>query len=108
MDRRYKEARAYDGTPASNRKARRQEAFARAKLARARVSARSAQGGGNEDGPKSIDPYAAVDILRARSSANAERGRIFQEEGSGVYGAQPAIDDARYREDEERDRLAGY
>jgi hypothetical protein len=101
LDRRYKQARAYDGTPASQGKSRRQEAFARAKLAQARVGARSARGGGNEEGPKSIDPYAAVEILRARAAEKAVAGRIFQEEGSGVYGAQPAVEDALRRDEDQ-------
>lgn len=90
MDRRYRQTAG-----ASRSGSARQEALVRAKMARARMDARSARGGGYESGPKSIDPYAAVDILRARSALAGERDRVFQEEGSGVYGARPAIEQAR-------------
>ena len=108
MDRRYKQARTYSGARASSGSSDRQEALTRARLARARVSARSAQGGGNESGPKSIDHFAAVGILRARASERAEGNRLFEEEGSGVYGSRPALEDARRQEDPLEGLLGGY
>jgi hypothetical protein len=101
VDRRYRQTAG-----ASRSGSARQEALVRAKLARARLSARST-GPGNESGPKSIDPYAAVDILRARSAQKADRNRVFQEEGSGVYGAAPALDDARRQDEEYQPLLPG-
>lgn len=108
MDRRYKQARTYAGTRAQSGSSDRQEALTRARLARARVSARSAQGGGNESGPKSIDPFAAVGILRARASERIEGNRLFEEEGSGVYGSRPALEDARRQGDPLEGLLGGY
>jgi len=90
MDRRYRQTAG-----ASRQSSARQEALVRARMAKARTDARSARGGGNESGPKSIDPYAAVEILRARSSLAGERDQIFQEEGSGAYGARPAFEQPR-------------
>jgi hypothetical protein len=95
---------AYDGTRASRSSGARSEAYARAQLARGRVRARSARGGGNERGPKSIDPLAAVEILRRRAAQAADSNRVFEAEGSGVYGSAPALAEAR-RQDEE---LAGF
>jgi hypothetical protein len=103
MDRRYRQA-AGASRSASNQ----QQALVRARLARARMDARSARGGGNEQGPKSIDPYAAVSILRARSMQEADRERIFQEEGSGTYGAAPSLEEARRRGDQSGGLLPGF
>lgn len=87
--------------------ANRTEALVRAKLARARNIARSARGGGNERGPKSIDPLGAVAVLRARSQDSAERNQVFQEEGSGVYGAAPSLRAARRTDNEPPALLPG-
>lgn len=95
MDRRYRQTAG-----ASDAGANRREALTRAKLAQARNIARSARSGGNERGPKSIDPMGAIPILRARSQASAERNQVFQEEGSGVYGATPSLRAARRMDDE--------
>ena len=97
MDRRYRQAAG-----ASPSGGARREALVRARLARARVGARSARAGGNEQGPKSIDPHAAVDILRARSAQVAEGNQVFQEEGSGSYGAGRALEEARRQGERER------
>jgi len=100
VDRRYSQARGVDGSRASKAGLAQREAFTRAQIARGRVGARSARGGGNERGPKSIDPFAAVAILRGRAAQQAEGNRVFQEEGSGVYGSAPALEEAR-RQDED-------
>jgi hypothetical protein len=100
VDRRYSQARGAGGTRASKAGSARREALTRAQIARGRVRARSARAGGNERGPKSIDPLAAVAILRGRAAQTAERNQVFQEEGSGVYGSAPALAEAR-RQDEE-------
>jgi len=101
VDRRYRQSRTYDGTRANVTGSARREAYARAQLARGRVSARSARSGGNERGPKSIDPQAAISILRGRAAQVSDRNRVFQEEGSGVYGGAPALEDARRQEEED-------
>lgn len=107
MDRRYSQARAYDGTRASKDGSRRQEALVRARLARARVRSRSLNAAGNEDGPKSAEGFAGADILRARALDRQERRRVFEEEGSGVYGARPAIEEARRRSPGPQEGLLG-
>lgn len=100
MDRRYKQAAGASAGPSA-----RQSALARAKLARARVSARSARAGSGERGRQSVSE--AVDILRARSIQAAARNEVFQEEGSGVYGARPAIEQARRQEEDPLGLLPG-
>ncbi len=97
MDRRYRQAAG-----ASSSGSARREALVRARLAQARVGARSARSGGNERGPKSIDPYAAVEILRARSAQAAEGNQVFQDEGSGIYGVGRALEEARRQDEDER------
>jgi len=97
VDRRYRQAAG-----ASSSSSARREALVRARLAQARIGARSARAGGNERGPKSIDPYAAVEILRARSAQTAEGNQVFQEEGSGTYGAGRSLEEARRQDEDER------
>jgi hypothetical protein len=93
MDRRYRETAG-----ASRAASARSEALARAKLARARIDARSARGRGNEDGPKSADPFGGATAFRLRAAQEASRGQVFREEGSGVLGARPSLDEARRRD----------
>jgi hypothetical protein len=71
------------------------------------VGARSASSGGYEQGPKSIDPNAAVDILRARAMQRADRNQVFEQEGSGVYGAAPALEDVRRQDREYQGLMPG-
>lgn len=80
----------------------------RAKLARARVRARSANATGNEGGPKSASGFAAPDIIRARAQERQERNRVFEQEGSGVYGARPAMDAARRQQQDPEEQLLRY
>lgn len=107
VDRRYSQARGAGGVRASDSGTRRSEAYARARIARGRIAARAARTGGNERGAKSIDPDAAVNILRGRAALRAERDQVFQEEGSGAYGSGPALAAARRQDEEQRDLLPG-
>ena len=108
MDRRYLQARDGSGVRASDTRQRISEAYARANLARRRVQRRSELAYGYEDGPKSANPYAAVDILRARSTARNERNQVFQQEGSGVYGAQQSMNEAKRAGEMPREQLLGW
>jgi hypothetical protein len=107
VDRRYSQARAYDGTKASRSGSRRQEALVRARLAQARVRSRSLNAAGNEGGPKSAEGFGAADILRARAQERQEQRQVFEQEGSGVYGARPAMDEIRRRPSEAQEGLLG-
>lgn len=107
LDRRYRQGRAYDGTRASDGGNRRQEALVRARLAQARIRSRSLNAVGNEDGPKAAEGFAAADIVRARAAERQDRNQVFEQEGSGVYGARPAMDAVR-RQDKEGEQLLGY
>lgn len=95
MDRRYLQARDGNGVRAFDTRKRVSEAYTRANLARRRVQRRSELAYGYEDGPKSANPFAAADIFRARSAARNERNQVFQQEGSGVYGAQQLMSEAK-------------
>jgi hypothetical protein len=82
MDRRYNQARG-----ASKANSNRSDAYARANLARARVSARSANAVGR--GPVSSSISGRGDANIARAEERQDRRQIFEREGSGVYGAGP-------------------
>jgi len=82
MDRRYSQARG-----ASKASSRRSDAYARANLARARVGARSAGVVGRGPVNSSISERGDVNIARAVD--RQDRSRIFDQEGSGVFGAGP-------------------
>ena len=82
MDRRYSQTRG-----ASRAGSNRSDAYTRANLARARVGMRSAVAGGRSLGSSSISGRGDVNIARAED--RRDRQRIFDEEGSGVFGAGP-------------------
>lgn len=95
MDRRYGEARAFDGTRAVPTSAR-GEALVRRYLQQARSQNSSAQSyGGSTGGAKSIDPMTAATLLAERSRSAGDTKRIFQEEGSGALGARATLREAR-------------
>ena len=89
MDRRYNQARFYNGTPATRRSTNRSDSLVRNYLARARKENSVAQSyGGSTGGRSSIDVNRGLDILRERASEQSERNKVFKEEGTGVYVAR--------------------
>ena len=79
MDRRYKQARFYNGTPATDRSVNKSDSLVRSYLARARKQNATDQSyGGSTGGRSSISTAQSV----------AHRNKVFKEEGSGVYGAR--------------------
>jgi hypothetical protein len=84
MDRRYSQARGAGGVRAADAGRTRSRALARAQLARARVGARSIWSKARGRGSQSISN--AGDINRGRAAEREELGRVFEAEGSGVYG----------------------
>lgn len=107
MDRRYRQARAYDGTRASSRGQARQQALTRALMARSRFQSRFAGSRGYESGPKSIDPEAGLNAIRARQQEQSDRSQIFRDAGSGVYGAYQSLRDAKRLNDPQAGPLLG-
>jgi hypothetical protein len=85
MDRRYSQARGAGGVRASRGRTERSDALTRARMARARIDARSARAAGR-GGAQSISTGADVAVSRAVS--RAEGSQIFQDSGSGAYGYQ--------------------
>lgn len=92
MDRRYKQTEG-----ASPRPQAREEAFARAKLAQARMQARSLQGEGRytgaESGSAGVGQGAMINS--ARAADRIESNQTFTEQGSGAFGADSSSTDAR-------------
>lgn len=96
MDRRYTQARFYNGTPATRRSANRSDSLVRSYLSRARKENSARQSyGGSTGGRSSIDVNRGLDILRERASEQSERNKVFKEEGSGIYGARRAKYESR-------------
>lgn len=92
MDRRYKENKG-----ASSRPVKQQEALARARLARARVSMRSvtADDSSRPNGGQGERNLALAIRNQARGAERQERQQVFNEEGSGSYGGGISFADAR-------------
>ena len=76
MDRRYKQARFYNGTPATDRSVNKSDSLVRSYLARARQQ-------------------NATDQSYGGSTETPDRNKVFKEEGSGVYGARRAKYESR-------------
>ena len=96
MDRRYKQARFYNGTPATDRRVNRSDSLVRSYLARARKQNATGQSyGGSTGGRSSIDSNRGLEILRERATQQSERNEVFKEEGSGIYGARRAKYESR-------------
>ena len=90
MDRRYSQARFYNGTPATARSTNRSDSLVRNYLARARKENSVAQSyGGSTGGRSSIDSqYESGRISKYRAEDQPDRNKVFKEEGTGVYGAR--------------------
>ena len=89
MDRRYKQARFYNGTPATDRSVNKSDSLVRSYLARARKQNATDQSyGGSTGGRSSIS--SAQSIAQQRGAETPDRNKVFNEEGSGVYGARRA------------------
>lgn len=108
LDLRYRETRGSGGVRASEGRQRRSEAYARAQLAQRRLQRRSELAYGYEDGPKNINPFAGIDISRARSQERSDRDQVFQQEGSGVYGARQSMNEARRGDEQQQGPLLGW
>jgi hypothetical protein len=91
MDRRYSQARFYNGAPASSGSSQRSEALVRQHLQRARNQGRQAETfGGSTGGSSSIGGVAAV-IQRSRGDAVKEARQVFKDQGGGRLGARASL-----------------
>jgi len=90
LDRRYKENEG-----ASNRSERRSNALSRARLRRARVGARSVTA--DDSGATGRGESNMALTIRNQARGQERRGsqQLFNEEGSGTYGAGISFEDAR-------------
>lgn len=96
MDRRYKQARFYDGTRAIPGAKARSDALVRRYLEKARNDARADSSyGGSTGGVSSIDGNRGLEVMQERSRSIADTRQIFKEMGSGVYGARKSFSQAR-------------
>ncbi len=94
MDRRYNQARFYNGTPATDRSVNKSDSLVRSYLAKARKQNASDQSyGGSTGGRSSIS--SAQSVAQQRASETPDRNKVFKEEGSGVYGARRAKYESR-------------
>ena len=97
MDRRYKQARFYNGTPATDRSVNKSDSLVRSYLAKARKQNATDQSyGGSTGGRSSIDDrYTSGRVSAYRAAETPDRNKVFSEEGSGVYGARRAKYESR-------------
>lgn len=91
MDRRYSQARFYNGAPADSRASEGREALVRRHLERARNQGRQAESfGGSTGGSSSLGGAAGV-VQRSRGSAVKDARQVFKEEGGGRLGARASL-----------------
>lgn len=96
MDRRYSQARFYDGSRAVRNGERQGEALVRRFLGQARqVNAAAQSYGGSTGGAQSAGGNAGLEVLNERAAQARDRRAIFKEEGSGSLGARSALWQAR-------------
>jgi len=97
MDRRYNQARFYNGTPATDRSINRSDALVRSYLARARKqNANNQSFGGSTGGRSSIDDqYTSGRVSEYRAAETPDRNKVFKEEGIGAYGARRVSNESR-------------
>lgn len=94
MDRRYREARFYNGTPAATGASERGERLVRSYLARARRQNATGQSyGGSTGGASSVGGGQAV--IAGRNVDIKDAREIFREEGTGSFGARASLAEAR-------------
>lgn len=87
MDRRYTQARFYDGMRAIPSKEARSDALVKRYLERARNEARVGNSyGGSTGGVSSIDSNRGLEVIQSRNQSIAETREIFKELGSGAVG----------------------
>lgn len=94
MDRRYREAKFYNGAPASTGSAERSERLVRSYLARARRENVAGQSyGGSTGGASSVGGGQAVVAGRNVDIKNVRE--IFRTEGTGSFGARANLAEVR-------------
>ena len=92
MDRRYNQARFYDGTRTSDGRQEQSEALVRRYLGRARqLDAVSQSYGGSTGGSQSAGGNAGLQVLQERAALSRERNAIFKEQGTGALGARATL-----------------
>jgi len=96
MDRRYSQARFYDGTRAVPSQQQRSDALVKRYLQRARNEARVGNTyGGSTGGVSSIDANRGLQVIQERNQSIAETRKVFKEMGSGAVGARKSFSQAR-------------
>jgi len=96
MDRRYAQARFYDGTRAVPSQQARSDSLVKRYLQRARNEARVANTyGGSTGGNSSIDANRGLEVMQERGRSIAEAREVFKELGSGAIGARKSFSQAR-------------
>jgi hypothetical protein len=94
MDRRYKEARFYNGARANNDRREKADRLVRSYLTRTRNERRAGQDyGGSTGGVKSAGGGGAVIASRNRDIKDARE--LFRTEGSGVFGGRANLAEVR-------------
>ena len=94
MDRRYKEARFYNGIRADTQGAERSDRLVRSYLARARRNSAARQSyGGSTGGVSSAGGGGAV--LAGRNTSIKDAREIFRTEGSGSFGGRSNLAELR-------------
>ena len=89
MDRRYSGMRFYDGTRASNSRSKAADRLVRSYMSNINRARRASENyGGSTGGLKSIDGGTGLKQIQSRQARQADLRQIFQQEGSGRYGAR--------------------
>ena len=89
MDRRYSGMRFYNGVRASNRGEQAAEKLLDSYMSNARSVSRKAQNyGGSTGGNKSLSGNRGLEVIKQRNSKIGDLRKIFEQEGTGRFGAR--------------------
>ena len=109
MDRRYSGMRFYDGTRASNSASKKADDLVRRYVSNInKVRRQSENYGGSTGGRKSLDNSrtdAGMRTIQQRQTRQRDLRRVFDEEGTGRFGAKREGFIARQYDPDERQRM---
>lgn len=81
--------RFYNGTPVTRKNEREADALLSRYMANARaINRRNADYGGSTGGTKSIDGGSGLSVIKDRQARMGDLRKIFDQEGSGRFGAR--------------------
>ena len=105
MDRRYKEMRFYNGTPVSKKSGDAAEKLLRGYKSNINRVRRKSNYGSATGGTSSISGSSGLQVIKDRQKRIGDLRKVFNEQGSGRFGARKEQWIAKQYDPEERQKL---